>query len=266
MCHTILRLTVKQVVKYLMDKILLIAGCSHAAGYEINGVQDCEENRAMCFGAKLAHMLGRRPINIAMGGSSNPAIARSVLEWFAKCYDAQTQEVMVLIAWSESSRVDVPYYPEIDYSCEGIDWYPLENRNYLQVNSGIEVHGNMPEKERQQVTYFQDFIPNNLYYLEMISCNTVLQMQYFCKSMGAEYLMCNTMHMFSQSNWIFNHKKHIDSTYYLDLDQNDMAFYWYYRNLGYENQLASFWHHDETPHQLYAEKLFQFWNTLKSGK
>lgn len=258
--------TVKPAGKYLMNKLLLIAGCSHAAGYEITGVQDCEENRAQCFGAQLANKLGRTPVNIAMGASSNPAIARSVLEWFHHNYDADTQDVMVLIAWSESSRVDVPYYPEIDYACEGIDWYPQRNRHFLQVNSGIEVHEQMPEKEKQQTQFFQNFIPLNLPYLEMISCNTVLQMQYFCKSLNVDYLMCNTMHMFSQNDWLFHHKKHIDKTHYMDLDDNDRAFYWYYRNQGYENSLARFWHHNEVPHGLYADKLFDFWNTENSGK
>ena len=249
-----------------MNKILLIAGCSHAAGYEITGVQDCKENRAKCFGAKLAEKLGRTPVNIAMGGSSNPAISRSVMEWFNKCYDPENQDVMVLFAWTESSRVDVPYWPEIDYACDGIDWYPLVNRNYLQVNSGIEVHEGMPEKEQEKIKYFQSFIAEHTYYLETISCNTVLQMQYFCKSLGVDYLMCNTMHMFSQNIFNFDYKQYMDKSFYMDLFENDHAFYWYYKNRGYHNELASFWHHDEAPHQLYADKLFDFWNTVNPGK
>lgn len=243
-----------------MNKILLIAGCSHAAGYEITGIQDCDKNRAQSFGALLAKKLDRTPVNIAMGASSNPAIARSVLEWFSHCYNNETDDVMLLVAWTESSRVDVPYAPEIDYACEGIDWYPLRNRHFLQVNSGMEIHPGMPHREQQQIQYFQDFVPLNLAYLEMISCNTILQTQYFCKSMNINYVMCNTMHMFSHNDWVFHHKKHIDKKHYMDLDDNDSAFYWYYRNLGYENPLARYWHHGVEPHQLYADKLYSFIN------
>ena len=39
---------------------------------------------------------------------------------------------------------------------------------------------------------------------------------------------------------------------------NDAAFFWHYRNAGYENPKAKYWHHNEEPHRLHAEKLFNF--------
>ena len=65
---------------------MLIAGCSHAAGSEINGTEDSIYNRQQSFGARLASKLGYRPINIASNGASNSGIARSVLKWFEKYY------------------------------------------------------------------------------------------------------------------------------------------------------------------------------------
>ena len=51
---------------------------------------------------------------------------------------------------------------------------------------------------------------------------------------------------------------HIDQSNYMYARDNSRCFYWYYKNLGYENPLAKYWHHDETPHALYAEALYDF--------
>ena len=73
--------------------------------------------------------------------------------------------------------------------------------------------------------------------------------------------MTNTMKMFSPEN------KHlgfyigqVDQTKYMDMLDNDAAFFWHYRNAGYENPKAKYWHHNEVPHKLHAEKLFRFIN------
>ena len=63
---------------------MLIAGCSHAAGSEIDGSEDSQFNRANSFGNVLAEQLGYKPINIAINGSTNSGIARSVIEWYNK--------------------------------------------------------------------------------------------------------------------------------------------------------------------------------------
>ena len=38
--------------------VALIAGCSHTAGFEIDGTEDPEHNRQHSWGNQLAHMLG----------------------------------------------------------------------------------------------------------------------------------------------------------------------------------------------------------------
>ena len=81
------------------EKIMLIAGCSHAAGSEINGQEDSVYNRQHSFGARLANKLGYKPINIATNGASNSCIARSILNWFDQNYDENTMEIFVLTSW-----------------------------------------------------------------------------------------------------------------------------------------------------------------------
>lgn len=74
--------------------------------------------------------------------------------------------------------------------------------------------------------------------------------------------MCNTLHMFSPLSvgtrqlkfylTKFNKKRYIK---FLD---NSESFYTKYKNLGYKNPKAKYWHHGEEPHQLYADVLCKF--------
>ena len=243
------------------DKILLVAGCSHTAGSEIDGNQDSEYNRAHSFGGVLAEQLGRRQINIAMVAMSNRAIARSVLNWFDKNYTPD-MDVMVLIGWSENIRIDYPNAPgSIDYkqANPSAHYYTDINEHFMQINAGWP---GGTDYEREVIPYWHEFQAKHEHMCELDCINTVLQMQYFLNSKHVDYLMCNTMKMFSPEN------KHlqfyidlVDQRKYIDMLDNDAAFFWHYRNAGYENPKAQYWHHNEEPHRLYAEKLFRFYNS-----
>ena len=89
-----------------MSKTCLIAGCSHTAGSEIDGDTDSPFNRQHSYGNLLANKLGYTPINIAVSGYTNSAIARSVLEY---CSEHDTSDLSVVIGWSESSRIEAPF-------------------------------------------------------------------------------------------------------------------------------------------------------------
>jgi hypothetical protein len=39
---------------------------------------------------------------------------------------------------------------------------------------------------------------------------------------------------------------------------NELSFYWLYKNQGYNNTRAKYWHHAEEPHQLYSQVLYNF--------
>lgn len=246
-----------------MKKILLIAGCSNAAGFEIYGDEDTIKNRNSSFGNLLAKKLDRQPVNIAMGGSSNPAIARSVLCWFNHCYTPETMDVAVLVAWTEGLRMDIPYSPKLDYSNPGSDWYTYENQNFLQVNAGLRDEHLNSEKEKRTVKETQNFMMNNIEYLDSVTSNNIIMLQNFFAANKIQYIMCNTLLAFSDENSTTCqiYKNLIDKTYYMDIDDQSKCFYWYYVNLGFENKLAKYWHHGEEPHYLFGEKLYDFWTS-----
>lgn len=241
-----------------MKKIMLIAGCSHTAGSEINGEEDSPYNRQKSYGNCLAEKMGYTPVNIAEPGSANPTIARGILEWFSTKYDANEMEVFVVVGWSESTRMEVPWHRSTWYSahCPFGDWAATNSSNFLRVNMGWP--GSDPE-EKMLVPEYQMFMAKNEKYLEISSANSVLQLQYFFKSKNIDYVMCNTMHMFQPRD---RHTKfyleQIDTTKYYNIEDTEQSFYTKYKNLGFTNPKAKYWHHNETPHLMYADELYNF--------
>jgi hypothetical protein len=55
----------------------------------------------------------------------------------------------------------------------------------------------------------------------------------------------------------------IDETKYYNVFNNEASFYQRYRDLGYVNELAKYWHHGEEPHRLYAKELIDYMEANK---
>lgn len=241
-----------------MDKILLIAGCSHAAGSEIDGSQDSEYNRQMCFGSQLALHLGYRPLNICVPGATNSSIARSVLKWFESSYDKNSQEVGVLIAWTDSTRIEVPsdHANVYELSCPNINWMDITARMFYRVTLGSDG----PNAQQKKIfKYFHKHIADYENMLEIETLINILMLQYFLKSNSLKYLMCNSMPVINTKNpHAEYYQSLIDLNHYADMHNPNEAFYYKYKNLGYKNPKAKYWHHDEEPHDLYSTHLFNF--------
>lgn len=233
---------------------MLIAGCSHTAGSEIDGDSDSPYNRQHSYGNLLAQRMGYRPINIAVSGYTNSAIARSVLEWFHHNYN-DSLDVFVFVGWTESSRIEAPFqYPTWHQERNGkyCDWFSKSSVDFLQIN--INYQG-FSDREKDIQEDYRKFVVNRTEYMEIVSANLILQLQYFFKYHHVNYLMCNTAHMFSPENEKYL-KFYLDSidtkNYYIE------PFYTKYVELGYTNPKAVYGHHDAEPHRLYAEELYNF--------
>jgi hypothetical protein len=242
-----------------MTKLMLIAGCSHTAGSEIDGQTDSPHNRQHSYGNLLANMLGYKPINIAVSGYTNSAIARSVLEWFSN-HNITDSEVFVLIGWTESARIEAPFeYPTWHQKLNGkcADWFSESSVNFLQINVA---HQNYSDREKEIQQDYQTFVVRRTEYLEVSSANLVLQLQYFLKYKNIKYLMVNTNHMFSHTNekYLDFYFQMIDKNNYYRFDNNQLSFYPKYIDLGYTNNLANYGHHGAEPHRLYAEELHKY--------
>jgi hypothetical protein len=242
-----------------MKKIMLIAGCSHAAGSEIDGTEDSEYNRHHCFGSVLANKLGYMPINLAIAGNTNSGIARSVLKWFEANYNPDEMEVFVLIAWTDSCRIEVPVNREVYLpGCGSVNWLDVTAKQFYRMTMGWEGDPNTPG-EVEMTKKLQRFIVENERFMCLMSMNYVLQLQYFLNSKNVNYLMCNSMPLYEKPySHLGFYISLVDHTKYYGVHHPSEAFFGKYKKLGYENPKAKYWHHDETPHELFAEDLFKF--------
>lgn len=244
----------------MKKKIGLVAGCSHIAGHEIDGDMDSQYNRNNSFGSLFVSKLGYAPCNIALGGSSNSGIARSIIRWFDENYDPSTMDVFVCIGWTESMRIEVPALDRpMDYHSGNthVSWYDKSASNFYRINFGWEGHSNY---EKEMIPRYLKFMSENPLMLENYTASYVLQVQYFLRSINIPYIMCSTMHTFQPNEPFTSHLVDLidDSKYYNLKHDQDSSFYWKYRNLGYNNTKAKYWHHSEEPHRLYAEELYAF--------
>jgi hypothetical protein len=240
------------------EKIMIIAGCSHTSGSEIDGLEDSTYSRQQSYGNQLAHKMGYTPVNMAEPGSTNPTIARSVLQWFSENYNSSTMEIFVVVGWTESTRMEVPWHNPAHYGahCPYGDYYASSGSQYLRVNMGWL--GLNPE-EKEIIPSYHEFMARNEKYLEIVSANAVLQLQYFLEAKNINYIMCNVMHMFTEND---SHLKfyinQINRNKYYNMEKNDQSFFIKYKNLGYTNPKAKYWHHGETPHAMFADELLKF--------
>lgn len=236
---------------------MLIAGCSHASGSEIDGTQDSVYNREQSFGGQFARKMGYEPVNIASVGSTNPTIARNVIEWITENYNSSDMDLYVLIAWTESSRMEAPAGRIINYHewNPNTSWYTTSDTEFYRINLGHD--GGSPD-ERELFPIYHRFMVDNLVYLEIYTVNLILQLQYFLNCKNINYVMCNTMGMVSDAVQLKTYVNLIDQYKYMEFHDHTESFWWLYKRLGYVNKLAKYWHHGLEPHTLFAEKLYNF--------
>ena len=240
------------------EKILLIAGCSHAVGSEIDGNEDSDYNRQHSFGALIAKKLNRRVIHVAQVGAANTGVARQVLNWFHTRYDPDTMNVNVLCCWTEPTRLEIPSETERNYQSANpnTDWYEKGSDYFYKVIIGY--HGG-DEEEQRWTPDLHKFMANHQPYLEYQTYNLILQVQYLLQAKKIPYMMLNAMPFFLDDiNCIKNLLPLIDHNKYYQLNNKDEAFYQKYQRLGYVNEKAKYWHHGEEPHKLFADELINF--------
>lgn len=241
-------------------KIGLVAGCSHSMGSEIDGNQDSVYNRENSFGSLLTTKLGYTPINIAVGGSTNSGIARSILRWFSENYKPGEMEVFVCIGWTESARLEVPALDRPgNYlnNNQHVQWYDIAANTCYRLNFGWK-GGSVYEKT--MIPKYHEFMSDNLSILENWSLKEVLMTQYFLKSLNIPYIMCSTMHLYQKNDPFTQYLLDLvdEDNYYGFRQDTKESFYWRYKNAGFINKKAQYWHHGEEPHRLYAEELYNF--------
>lgn len=246
----------------MREKVMLISGCSHTSGSEIDGTADSVFNRQRSYGNLLADKMGYRPINIALNGNSNGGILRNTIEWITTEYDPQKIDLFVLVGWTEPYRIDFPLSEgDRNGPASFPDWKSKTTDNFFQAN----VFGNSNDRQKQRlIKYVKPFLIECPAYFEIYTLNLMLHLQHFLRYYRIKYLMVNTMHSIQPEFQKFSkvYVDQIDNNYFYKFgyEHSYPGFYWHYKDLGYHNKQSIFDHHDEKPHQLFANELYQFIN------
>lgn len=241
-----------------MKKILLIAGCSHSAGSEIDGQEDSEYNRNNSFGSQLAQKLGYASVNIAINGAANSTISRSVVDW----YDANFKndiDLFVLVGWTESARIESPFTRNVNYKKSNISnpYLSPSCLNYLRI--GTTNFNSKMEDENTVRKEFQKFMINNLEFIEILSATYILNLQYFLECRNIKFLMVNTMGVFHTKHSTLDfYFKHFNELRYPDYANSNESFYNRYELLEYTNKNSKYKHHGIEAHKDYAECLYEY--------
>lgn len=243
----------------MTERLVLINGCSHAAGSEIDGTEDSKFNRENSFGNVLAKLLNRTPVNIAIPGSTNATIARSTINWIEKNSNDNI-DLIVLVSWTDSSRIEAPIDWLNGHVPTAHDWFDESSLNFLRINQGSPI-ANL--REKPIIEFWKNFIINQLEWLEIYSLNLALQLQYYFKSKKIDYRMCNSGYFIKSGIYQNYYIDLIDKNYFYNLNSPELSFYEKYKNLGYTNPRAKYWHHDSVPHALFAEELLNFYNSQR---
>lgn len=91
-------------------KVLLVAGCSHSCGHELEGpgIYGSQYNIDNCFGSVLSKIFDLKHVNIALAGCSNKVIISNVVHHtnlLLTEYDPK--EIIVLVGWTAFARSEV---------------------------------------------------------------------------------------------------------------------------------------------------------------
>lgn len=241
--------------KYQMKKDfnrILINGCSHSAGSEIeaSGMGESVFNRENCFGAHLAKMLKVNKVNLAQPGGSNDYIADSTMLWCLEHLEL-VKNTFFLIHWTSAERTD--FYTNSYNSPKSQDWVFDSNFGHIHP----EYHcPNFPKEDLAYVKQLTKYLFISETHWEINRLLNIIKTQALLKSLGAKYAFYNSFDPLIKSKRYQKYHQLIDeNTYHKPFKQNQSFYYWAI-DKGHNIEGQVFWHHKLPAHTAYAKKLF----------
>ena len=244
-----------------MASYMVIGGCSHTAGAEIDGTMDSEYNRSKSFANRFAEKLGYIPINLAIPGATNTHIARTVTSYFDEHKDLvnnKTNDFAVMVNWTECCRLEAPVPFEFDGDTNTSASWALIREKYVRVNPGYRGHS---VRERPFTDLMQRFMVENETFCQIYSLNLVLQLQWFCKANNYRYFMSSAgyLHTPEYKEWTSRLIRQVDTKHFYEFRDNyNYAFYEKFKDKGMDSPLAQYGHYGEEAHRLHAEDLYNY--------
>jgi hypothetical protein len=206
-----------------VQRILLVNGCSHAAGSDIESraVEPRGWSPQKAFGRHLADALGWRYENIAMPGGSNERIVRTTVERIGRAvHDGNVRDLFVLIMWTGHARFEV--YDDHHQCwlnlCPGVADTPYFNEYPFAVQRYFTYHTLVRTTRTETSTRF---------WLE------VLLLQSYLKVNAVDYLFCNSYQALDDGVQFEAFSQQLDRTRYYEPFDEARSFWWQLKYEGY---------------------------------
>jgi hypothetical protein len=249
-----------------MERVLVINGCSHTAGSEIDGpgIGDSPSCRSLSFGNLVAERMGRTAINMAYPGGSNDRICRSSMSWIADNIEKilnKELDVFFLIHWTSSERADYhfsqqnfgdPDLLKIKFSsyCEDPYYKSFTSQSPIPETGRIGIQDVAKAYKTLFINSFETWSDNKI--------KNIISLQGILKQFNIPYWFGDSFY-FDYCNTPTFQKltKLIDTKYFPYYNCKDMSYYWMCSNAGFKNQDSTnrLWHLGKDAHKFYANWL-----------
>lgn len=234
---------------------ILINGCSHSAGSEIEGsaIGESHYNRKNCFGAQVAKKLNASYTNLAGPGSGNDYICRSTLFWCLQNKE-KIKNTLFLIHWTSPWRMD--YFVNKHIEEDDLFWQDeIYDKNVGHINPQHS-WPNFYKEDRKIIKKVQHFFLNDTHwqiqkYLNIIYLQTIL------KGFNAKYIFKNAHIALPRAGRYKSYYEQIDSKYFIGLFDENNSFFEHCLNAGYDIDGQMYWHHKLPAHTYWANKLYK---------
>lgn len=240
--------------KYNFNHIL-INGCSHSAGSEIegSGIGEGDYNRENCFGAVLAKRLGLGYTNLALPGGSNDYINRSTNMWILDNFEL-AKKTLFLIHWTGSNRSEIFFNESNTESYWNFIPY-VSDKNVGHIHADHYAPIFPKELQRNLDTLSKHMFINEEHweinrYLNAINLQTVLE------SFNFKYIFRNGFQACATDSRYLYYQQKIKQNNFIGFGDTKYSFFEHCLDAGFSVEGQQYWHHRKEAHEYWANILF----------
>jgi len=232
---------------------VLINGCSHSAGSELegSGIGEGNYNRDNCFGAQFAKSLGCTYTNIAYPGGSNDYIARSTMYWILDNKEL-AKNTLFLIHWTGTDRTEY-FYDEGETSSYDFITHTADKKvAHLHPQHYPDW---APAKWKKNLDVLSTNLFINQVHWDINRYNNIISTQELLKSNGYKYIFRNGFQCCENKPRYQYYIDKIDKENFLHFDNLQESFYEHCVEGGFDISGQEYWHHKLAAHTYWSNRL-----------
>ena len=235
---------------------ILICGCSHSAGSEIegSGIGEGNYNRNHSFGAQLARRLGVDYTNIALPGASNDYINRATTMWILENIPL-AKKTLFLIHWTGSTRSEI----FVDKMNTGSYWdfVPYVSDKNVEHIHADHIAPIFPKEKQKSLTQLSRYLFDNEEhweinrYLNIINLQTILELYEF------PFIFRNAFQACATGIRYIDYFDKINTSRFAGFNDPKQSFFEHCLDAGFSIEGQQFWHHRIGAHEYWANHLYE---------